>query len=599
MKLKNIYRDLKVRTKIIIMAAFMLLVTLYLANLALMNQVNYSRANLKQLEAQIRSSYDLNIKKQVENAVSLINNIYNKQVAGEYTEEEAKKLAADLIRETRYGDNGYFWIDTYEGDNIVLLGNETEGTNRYNAKDDNGYEMIKAIIANGKQEGGGYTDYWFPKAGETVSLPKRSYSLAFDPYQWVVGTGNYTDYIDEEIAAAQKEQEEQLAEDITLFAVILVISVIIAVLITTVISRTLNKDLKNFSKYLDTLSTGDFTVRLSDDYMVRKDDFGGLARNLENMKNAVAKLVGSAKTEADNILLVMENINKNIQDLNGNIEDVAATTEELAASMEETAASAQEMTATSSEIETATRSIAEKSQEAALEIVKISKRASDTRAEVEATQSKTSEMKSRIEEKLSEALEKAKIVTEINVLTEAIMGITSQTNLLALNASIEAARAGESGKGFAVVADEIRNLANQSKATVTKIQDVTQEVTDAVKNLSGNADELLQFVSKDITQNFNNLAEVARAYMDDAIYMDGMVTDFSATSEELLASITNIMTAVSEVANAASEGASGTSDIAEKISVITDKSAEVTNEVVASGKSSENLRREISSFKIS
>jgi methyl-accepting chemotaxis protein len=267
--------------------------------------------------------------------------------------------------------------------------------------------------------------------------------------------------------------------------------------------------------------------------------------------------------------------------------------------MEETAASAQEMTATSSEIETATRSIAEKSQEAALEIVKISKRASDTRAEVEATQSKTSEMKNRIEEKLSEALEKAKIVSEINVLTEAIMGITAQTNLLALNASIEAARAGESGKGFAVVADEIRNLANQSKAAVAKIQEVTQEVTDAVQNLSGNADELLQFVSKDITENFNNLAEVARAYMNDAIFMDGIVTDFSATSEELLASITNIMTAVSEVANAASEGASGTNDIAEKIAVITDKSSEVAKEALSSGQSSENLRREISSFKVS
>ena len=599
MKLMNVFRNLKVRIKIIIMAVFMLLVMVFLAGLAMLNQANYSKTNLKNLEEEIRSGYDQNIKNQVENAVSLINTVYNRQVAGELTEEEAKKLAADLLREIRYGDNGYFWIDTYEGVNVVLLGNETEGTNRYNTKDANGYEMIKEIIANGKQEGGGYTDYWFPKAGETVSLPKRSYSLAFEPYQWVVGTGNYTDYINEEIKVVQKEQNDKLKKDIGIYANILIVSLAFAILITTFTSRTLNKDLKNFSSYLDTLSTGDFTVRLSDDYMVRKDDFGGLARNLEGMKNAVAKLVGSSKHEADNILSVMNNINVNIQDLNGNIEDVAATTEELAASMEETAASAQEMTATSSEIETATKSIAEKSQEAALEIVKISKRASDTRAEVEATQSKTSEMKNRIEEKLSEALEKAKIVSEINVLTEAIMGITSQTNLLALNASIEAARAGESGKGFAVVADEIRNLANQSKATVAKIQDVTQEVTDAVQNLSGNANELLQFVSKDITENFSSLAEVARAYMDDAIYMDGMVTDFSATSEELLASITNIMTAVSEVANAASEGASGTTDIAEKISVITDKSAEVAKEAMSSGQSSENLRREISSFKIS
>lgn len=598
MKFNKALRNLKVKTKIIIMAVFMLLVMVLLAGTAMLNQYNHSKTNLEDMEARIRSSYDLNIKNQVENAISLINTIYNRQVAGDYTEEEAKKLAADLIREIRYGDNGYFWIDTYEGVNVVLLGNETEGTNRYETKDANGFEMIKAIIANGRQEGGGYTDYWFPKAGETVPLPKRGYSLAFEPYQWVVGTGNYTDYIDEEVEAAQKIQREEFAKDITVFVVIFAVSMVFALLVTTLISRMLNRDLKTFSGYLDTLSTGDFTVRLPDDYMTRKDDFGGLARNLEHMKNAVAKLVGSAKSEADNILTVIDHINKNIQELNSNIEDVAATTEELAAGMEETAASAQEMNATSSEIEAATRSIAEKSQEAALEIVKISKRASDTRAKVEETKNKTSEVKNRIEEKLSEALERAKIVSEINVLTEAIMGITAQTNLLALNASIEAARAGESGKGFAVVADEIRNLANQSKATATKIQEMTQEVTEAVRNLSGNADELLQFVSKDITQNFSNFAEVARAYMDDAIYMDGMVTDFSATSEELLASITNIMTAVSEVTNAATEGASGTNDIAEKISVITDKSSEVTKEVVASEKSSENLRREISSFKI-
>ncbi len=598
MKLKNAFRDLKVKTKIVILAVFMLLITLLLASWALINQITYSNKNLNDIEMNIRSSYDLNIKNQVENAISLITTIYNKQVAGEYTEEEAKKLVTDLIREIRYGENGYFWIDTYEGVNVVLLGTATEGTNRYEAKDDKGFELIKAIIANGRQEGGGYTDYWFPKEGETVASPKRGYSVAFEPYQWVIGTGNYTDHIDKVIASAQQEQRDMLTKDVLNFAIIFAVSVVFAVVISIYISRMLNKDFKTFGSYLNTLSTGDFTVRLSEDYMTRKDDFGGLAKDLEGMKNAVGKLVGSAKSEADNILNVVDNINRNVQDLNSHIEDVAATTEELAASMEETAASAQEMNATSVEIETATRSIAEKSQEAALEIVKISKRASDTRVEVETTKSKTSEMKSRIEEKLTQALEQAKIVSEIKVLTEAIMGITSQTNLLALNASIEAARAGESGKGFAVVADEIRNLANQSKATVTKIQEVTQQVTDAVGNLSGNANELLLFMSKDITQGFNNLTEVAKKYMEDAIYMDGMVTDFSATSEELLASITDIMAAVSEVANAASEGASGTTDIAEKISDITDRSAEVIKEVEISRISSNNLRKEISSFKI-
>jgi methyl-accepting chemotaxis protein len=597
-KQMNALKHLKVRTKIIILAAFMLLVTVWMSVLSLTNQIKYSEESIADLDHSIRTSYDLNIKNQVENAVSLINNIYNKQVAGEYTEEEAKKLAADLVRELRYGDNGYFWIDTYKGDNIVLLGNDTEGTNRYESKDVNDFYLIKAIIENGRKEGGGFTDYWFPKAGETEASPKRGYSLAFEPYQWVVGTGNYTDYIDLEIGTLKEAESAALQKDVTIFVISFTCALLISAFVTFYLSRMLNRDFKTFGNYLNTLSTGDFTITLPEGYETRKDDFGNLARDLEGMKDSVAKLVGSTKLEADNIIDIVGNINENVRDLNTNIEDVAATTEELAASMEETAASAQEMTITSTEIETASRSIAEKSQEAALQIVEISKRALDTKEDVEATQKKSQEMQSEIESKLQQALEKAKIVSEINMLSDSIMKITAQTNLLALNASIEAARAGESGKGFAVVADEIRQLAEQSKKAVGKIQAVTGEVTLAVENLSGSAGSLLEFVSKDITESFNRLAGVAGAYMEDAMYIDGIITDFSATSEELLASIQNIMSSVNEVAHAATEGAIGTGDIAEKIANITDKSSEVAKQVEASGNSSERLKSEIANFTI-
>jgi methyl-accepting chemotaxis protein len=91
---------------------------------------------------------------------------------------------------------------------------------------------------------------------------------------------------------------------------------------------------------------------------------------------------------------------------------------------------------------------------------------------------------------------------------------------------------------------------------------------------------------------------VAKAYTEDAMYIDGIITDFSATSEELLASIQNIMTSVTEVARAASEGATGTGDIAEKIASITDKSSEVTKQVEASKAGSESLKTEIEKFTI-
>ncbi len=66
-----------------------------------------------------------------------------------------------------------------------------------------GYKMVKEIIRVAVEDGGGYTDYVFPKrGGETKPSPKRSYSEYFEPFDWVVGTGNYTDYIDTAIEKA-------------------------------------------------------------------------------------------------------------------------------------------------------------------------------------------------------------------------------------------------------------------------------------------------------------------------------------------------------------------------------------------------------------
>lgn len=588
--------NFKVRTKVILIVTLLLLISMLMGGMSIMNQSKALNKNLNSLEESIRSNYDMNIKQQVESVISLLDGIYKKYEAGEYTLEEAKKIAADTVRELRYGEEGYFWIDTYEGVNVVYLGRAEEGKNRMNTEDVNNFRMIEAIVKAGRQEGGGYTDYWFPKANETEASPKRSYSLAFEPFQWVIGTGNYTDYIDDYVSTAKAEDQavvkDIVSEDIMVFG----IALLFAVGISIYLSYNLNSSFKTISNYFKTLATGDFSVQLPSTYTKRKDDFGILAKEIEHMKESVAHLVGSSKEAADTIIDVVEHINDNIKVLNDNIEDVAATSEELAASMEETAASAQVMSNTSSEIETATRTIAEKSQEAALQVIEISKRAQNTKEEIQVSQEKANNIGSEIEKKLEKALEQSKVVFQIDILTDAIMKITSQTNLLALNASIEAARAGESGKGFAVVADQIRQLADQSKNTVVQIQGVTGEVTEAMTNLTDSSRALLEYVSKDISENFSNFLTVAEAYRNDAVYMDNLITDFSATAQELTASIENIILSVNEVANAATEGAIGTGDIAEKISTITNMSAEVAREVILAEENSEVLKKEIANF---
>lgn len=193
-------------------------------------------------------------------------------------------------------------------------------------------------------------------------------------------------------------------------------------------------------------------------------------------------------------------------------------------------------------------------------------------------------------------LEEARVVNQIKDLAESIMGITSQTNLLALNASIEAARAGEAGKGFAVVADEIRELAEQSKTTVENIQRVTGEVTKAVEKLSTDAKRILNFVAEDVTENFHSSYLVADAYNEDATYIDELVTDFSAVSQQLLASINNVLQSLSEVSKAANEGAIGTTEIAERTSSINVKSGNVLEEMKHAEHTSEKIKEDVNKF---
>ena len=119
---------------------------------------------------------------------------------------------------------------------------------------------------------------------------------------------------------------------------------------------------------------------------------------------------------------------------------------------------------------------------------------------------------------------------------------------------------------------------------------------EAVGNLANNSKELLEYVATDVSKDYEVFLEVADTYSEDANYVNGLVTDFSATAQGLLLSIDNIMVAIDEVAKAAAEGAMGTTNIAEKSSNVMLSSSEVNAGVQESMRSSLALQQEISRF---
>ena len=75
-------------------------------------------------------------------------------------------------------------------------------------------------------------------------------------------------------------------------------------------------------------------------------------------------------------------------------------------------------------------------------------------------------------------------VAKYNEMTQNVEKIAGKINLLSLNAAIEAARAGEAGRGFAVVATNIRELSDNSKASVGNAKESDEEVKSAIDNVN-------------------------------------------------------------------------------------------------------------------
>lgn len=210
-------KNLKVITKMSLIGFSVLAFIVFSICFSINSMNAIEKQTIKGEEKSIRTDYDNSIKNEVELVITLLDS-YNADIQdGTYTKEEGMKLAADKIRNLRYGSDGYFWVDQSDGVNVVLLGSDTEGTNRLATKDATGFEMVKDFISNAVKKGRYFSDYQYPKEGETEPKPKRAYTQYYEPFDWVVGTGNYVDHIDEQIAASTKRADQYTMQKTQLF----------------------------------------------------------------------------------------------------------------------------------------------------------------------------------------------------------------------------------------------------------------------------------------------------------------------------------------------------------------------------------------------
>ncbi|MDN4618741.1 methyl-accepting chemotaxis protein [Paenibacillus sp. PsM32] len=385
---------------------------------------------------------------------------------------------------------------------------------------------------------------------------------------------------------------------LTTIIVITIIALLIALVVLFLVVRSIVKPIRLASEQLEMMSQGDYSQTLPLQYENSVGETGVLIRSMNRMHQFTKQVVQSVSEESKKLKEASNTAHTMFMDMDKELHDVSATTQNMSAGMEETAASAQQINASTEEFEKAIESIAKGAQEGAEEANIISKRATDFKVALEKSVAETGVVYEEVKIGLNEALEQSKSVDTIKELSDSILQITKQTNLLALNASIEAARAGEAGRGFAVVAEEIRKLADASKDTVGQIQVITNNVTDSVGNLQHFTQRLIGLLAGNISEDYAMMNKTSESYMNDATYIDRMVSEFSATSEQLSASVQNLAQAINEISISNNESAEGTEEIADKTTVVVHKANEIAEEAKKTNDSADRLNQLIQRFKI-
>jgi methyl-accepting chemotaxis protein len=138
---------------------------------------------------------------------------------------------------------GYFWADDFFGVNVVLLGRTDEGKSRFDKLDAKGKPWVRDFLAKGRA-GGGYTDYYMVRKEGGQQVPKRAYTLAFEPFGWVVGTGNYVDDIEASVASKRQAAVAARRAQLAASAVMVLLTTTFAGCAAVYLSRSVMRPLK-------------------------------------------------------------------------------------------------------------------------------------------------------------------------------------------------------------------------------------------------------------------------------------------------------------------------------------------------------------------
>ena len=343
-------------------------------------------------------------------------------------------------------------------------------------KDGSGVDIIGLLVnaMRSSKDGKAFVPTMFARPGQTTAVPKLQYIVRVDGWNWMVGSGLYTDDVD---ALLQKALWSSLA----LVVVVVFLGVgAIGLIVSRSVLRQIGGEPTEAIAIMQEVAEGNLDAQIPTSHP------GSMLDGLAHMVTSLRKLVTEVRSATDSTATASGEIAQGNNDLAHRTEDTASNLQTTASSMEEltsTVKQTSDSAQTANQMATSAAAVAARGGEVVSRVV-------STMQDINASSNKISDI--------------------IGV----IDGIAFQTNILTLNAAVEAARAGEQGRGFAVVASEVRSLAQRSAAAAKEIKaliDASVEKVASGTQLVGNAGATMTEIVDSVQRVTDIIGEIRSA----------------------------------------------------------------------------------------